>query len=463
MRSILSLLSKATTLIVVVMLAIIIWATAVRDNDPDDTSTLEVPIEVVGKPPEAELVSRPPESVRLTIQGPLSALDQASLEDYQATIDLSDTPYGSATLPIKVQGGDELIELVSWFPEDATIEMEQIVTREIPIAFQIRGEVARGHRIGDERVEPETVQITGPAPRVDQIAEGRVVVFVDDAREAIAELRRPTFYDMQGNVASVVGLTVNPVEVEVIIPIEELTGFAEKPITVNWIGEPAPGYRLLDVQVEPGSVQVTGLPATLELLRLQTEPIEITGLTETDTRQVALDLPDGVQLVDIQPVVVTVEIEPILSSSVVQRPVEIRALGDGFEAILDPEEVRVFLFGPLPVLDSLAEDDVRVTVDLLNLITGTHLLEPFVSVSAENVEVRSAQPSRITVIITSVLTTTDKITETLSIRSSFLLIDHVPGGAEQSSTATAPVHGLDFIAAVPFAAMFQPLRRKVDR
>jgi hypothetical protein len=117
----------------------------------------------------------------------------------------------------------------------------------------------------------------------------------------------------------------------------------------------------------------------------------------------------------------------------------------------------------LPVLDSLAEDDVRVTVDLLNLITGTHLLEPFVSVSVENVEVRSAQPSRITVIITGVLTTTDKITETLSIRSNMLLIDHGPGGAEQSSPAMATVHGFDFIAVVPFATMFYPLRRKVRR
>ncbi len=460
MNTFLSLLSRMTTFVVVFMLAIIIWATAVRANDPEDTSTLEVPIEIVGKPPEAELVSRPPEVIRLTIQGPVSALDQASPEDYQAIIDLSDIPYGDSTVMIQVQGGEEQIELVSWFPEDALIEMEQIVTREIPIALQLRGEVARGHKLGEERAEPDTVQITGPAPRVDQITEGRVVVFLDDAREAIDELRRPTFYDLQGNVASVVGLSVNPVEVEVIIPIEELAGFAEKPITVNWIGEPALGYRLLDVKVEPGSVQVTGLPATLDALRLQTEPIDISGLTETDTRQVTLDLPNGVQLVDIQPVVVIVEIEPILSSSVVQRPVEIRALGEGLEAILDPEEVRVFLFGPLPILDSLAESDVRVTVDLLNLITGTYLLEPFVTVSAEDVEVRSAQPSRVTVIITGVLTATDEITETLSFRNDILRLDHGPGGAANSSLASAAGYGIELMAAIPLLGIFYSRRRR---
>jgi len=414
MQTVVPYLSKMTSVMLAIVLAIIIWATAIRANDPEDTTTLEIPIEVVGTPPDAELVSRPPDVIRLTIQGPASTLENVSPDDYQAIIDLSDVPYGDMTVQIQLHGDVDLVEVVSWFPEDTVIEMEQIVTREIPIIFQIRGEVARGHRTGEERIEPETVQITGPAPRVDQISEGRVIVFLDDAREDITERRRPTFYDSQGNVASVVGLTVDPAEVEVIIPVEELAGFAEKPITVNWIGEPAQGYRLLDVNVEPSSVQVTGLPATLEALRIQTEPIDISGLNDTEVRQVSLDLPDGVQLVDIQPVVVTVEIEPILSSSVVQRPVEVRALGDGFEAILDPEEVRVFLFGPLPVLDTLTDNDVRVTIDLLNLITGTHLLEPFVSVSVEDVEVRSTQPTRITVVITGVMTTTEEITETLS-------------------------------------------------
>ncbi len=390
-------------------MAVIIWATAVRAGDPLISRTLEVPVEVAGLPVDADLVTRPPESVLITIQGPNSALETIVPGDFAAIIDVSDVVYGEATVPIEIIGGQEQIEIVSRFPESATIRLEQIVTREIPITLQIRGEVARGHRIDDARVEPDSVLITGPAPRVDQLVEGRVVVFADEARENISELRRPNYYDIDGNIASVVGLDIEPNEIEVIIPVEELAGFTEKPITVNWVGEPAPGFRLLDVKVEPSSVQVTGAPATLDGLRVQTEVIDISGLDETIAQQVGLDLPDGVRLVDIQPIVVTLEIEPILSSGVEQRPVEVRALGDGLVATLDPEEVRVFLFGPLPILDSLADDDVRVTVDLLNLITGTHVLEPFVSLSTDEVEVRSTQPALITVVISGVVTATEEL------------------------------------------------------
>ena len=162
-------------------------------------------------------------------------------------------------------------------------------------------------------------------------------------------------------------------------------------------------------------------------------------------------------MVDIQPLSVTGEIEPILTSSVVQRPVEVRALGDGLEAILDPEEVRVFLFGPLPTLDSLAEDDVRVTVDLLNLITGTHVVEPFVSVSADEVEVRSTQPAQITVIISGTITDTTDIEPLVSlIGDGFLLASQttvVEGQGAQGSIVVP-------LAVLPEAPSLRLLRRE---
>ena len=417
MQTIRRLIANITTLLLALVLALIIWAAAVRAGDPVETRILEIGVESVGVPPQATLLTRPPQTVFITIEGSESAIADIAPADFEAIVDLSELPYAEVEVPIQVVflGEDDQVSIISQSPESTIVRMEQIITRDIPISVHIRGDVARGHRLGETRLEPKLVQVTGPAPRVSELSEGRVTIFVDDAREDITEERTPTFYDSEGNVASVVGLTVSPDEVVVIIPVIELAGFAEKPITVNWVGEPAPGYRLLDVKAEPTSVQVTGAPAELEGLRIQTEPVDISGLEESDTFQVALDLPDGIRMVDVQPIVVTVEIEPILTSDVVRRPVEIRALGEGLEAIVDPEQVRVFLFGPLSVLDSLAEDDIRVTVDLLNLITGTYVLEPFVSVSAEEIEVRSTQPAVVTVIITRVVTVTKVITGTESL------------------------------------------------
>jgi YbbR domain-containing protein len=342
-------------------------------------------------------------------------LDQISPADFSAVIDLSDVPYGESEIEIIVNDGSDQIEIQNQFPESTTLRLDQIVTQEIPVSLQIRGEVARGHRIGEVVVEPDIIQVTGPTERVNQLSESRVTVFVDDDREDIIEQRQPTFFDVDGNVASVVGLTVVPSEVEVVLPIVQMAGFAEKPITVRWDGEPASGFRLMDVTVDPGSVQVTGLPALLEGLRVQTDAIDITGLNETQTLSTGLELPEGISMIDVQPVFVTVVIEPIFSSDIVRRPVEIRALEEGFEAIVDPEDVRVFLYGPLPILDTMTEEDVRVTVDLFDLITGTHVLEPFVSLAVEGIEVRSTQPPAVTVILSASITVTEELTDTGSL------------------------------------------------
>ncbi len=108
----------------------------------------------------------------------------------------------------------------------------------------------------------------------------------------------------------------------------------------------------------------------------------------------------------VQSILVVIEIEPILTSSVVPIMPEIRALGPGLTATLSVDTVRVILYGPLPVLDSLTPTDVRVTLDLLGLESGTHNITPNVVVTATGLEVRSTQPAFVTVVITDAITTT---------------------------------------------------------
>jgi YbbR domain-containing protein len=164
--------------------------------------------------------------------------------------------------------------------------------------------------------------------------------------------------------------------------------------------------------VEPPSALLQGSPSRLNALtQLTTEPIDITGLTETFVQPVTLDLPNSITLDEVQGFTVTVEIEPILSTAVYNRPIEFQGVEDGMDAIATPEEARVVLFGPLPILDSLTEDEVHVAVDAFGLLTGTYSLEPVVSFPERGLELRSIQPPLITVEITTTMTNTITNTE----------------------------------------------------
>jgi YbbR domain-containing protein len=407
-----SLAANFLSVILSLILAIFIWSVAVRDSDPDDNLQLELPVQVIGRPAE-HTVTGIPDSIGLGVRGPGSIINQLGRDDFVAELDLTNVGPGETAVPINVRYNVDTVELVWQVPQETTVLIERLVTKEVPVRLDAEGGVARGYIMGEPFLDPATISVSGVASRVDAVAEARVTVFLDNPQEDVVETRRPIFYDQQGNITSVNALDVNTDEVVVTVPVDQLAGFAAKPIIVNWEGEPAQGYRLLDVRVEPDSVLVTGSPTRLEsLTRVQTEPIDISGLRESRTMQVALDLPAGIELDEVQPVFVEIEIEPILTSSVIRKTPEIRALPEGLTVTLDVEEVRVFLFGPLDKLDSLVEDDVRVTVDLFGLDVGEHSLEPDADVFVSEIEVRSIQPPQVTVNLTHTLTETGDITAT---------------------------------------------------
>jgi YbbR domain-containing protein len=408
-----SLVANLATLVTALALGIAIWAAAVRAGDPVVSLRFNPPVETMGQPPQSQLLDRGHDRVQILVEGRESILDELGQDDFRVFIDLSEVPYGESEVEIQIRHDQPQVNVIDMWPETTIVRLEQIVTREIPVRPDLRGDVARGHIRGDSIVDPVTLQVTGPASRVEQLAEARITVFLNNERQDVVVARRPTFYDLQGNVTGISGLNLSNDEVLVIVPVIELVGFAEKPVTPQWRGSPAPGYRLLNVTVQPPSMLVTGLPAALDKLRvLRTEPIDITGLVTSFTQQVPLELPGGISLDEPQPIIVTVEIEPILTSSIIAKEPDVRALGPNLIAELDPGEVRIFLFGPLPVLDSLQQDDVRVTLDLLNLDIGVHNVIPIVDVFANDVDVRSFQPPFVTVVITREITLTEQITGT---------------------------------------------------
>ncbi len=421
MRFLRTLASEIATLLLAFVLALIIWTAAVEANDPTVSKSLELVVEQRGLLPAEGEVALSEDSVRITIEGPTSVLRPLTSEDFAAYVDLSLISFGESEVPIEIEYTAARVEIAFQEPRTMIAVAEAIIDREIPVVVQVRGDVARGHSIGEPVSDPPMILISGPATRVNQIVDAQVNIFLDGPREDLVQVRRPVFQNRDGRVAGVSGLTISTEEVLVTIPVREVEGVAEKPVIVDWSGSPAIGYRLLNVTVEPNSQLVSGAPAVLAAVRsIRTEPVDIAGLDESFSMPVALALPEGVQLEEVQPVVVTFEIEPIFSTTVIRRVPEFRALGEGLEAAVDPSQVTVTLFGPLPLLDSIIEDDVTVTLDLVNLVTGTYSIAPIVTVLANDVEVRSYQPELMRVTITEIITPElESETETVNPVSSF--------------------------------------------
>lgn len=435
-------LADLMALLLSLLLAVVIWVNAQQGEDPILRRAVQLPVQFIGAPENVRIIE--PSNLNnvavvVVYEGPASVVDTLTAADFSATVDLSQTPYGQQQLAtVEVRAASDQITLDPPAPDQISVHLEPLVSKEIPVALDLRGSVPRGYTAGETLLEPASITVRGIESDVNPLALARVTVFLsnEDTQTKVVS-PQPVFYDQQGRIAGVSSLELSHNQVTVTVPIAESADFANRVISVNIVGEPAPGYRVLNTSVNPPSVLLTGRPSQLEQpFRVQTEPIDVTGLTETFSTRVSLDLPVGITLDEVQEIVATVEIEPFSSTKIFNRPIEVLGLAADREALVQPETARVVLFGPLPVLDAMPEQEVEVTVDVFGLDLGTYELEPTVSIPNRGLEIRSVQPALITVIITRP-TPTAPLTDTVDLESTA-----VPSRQAVTVEAEQPVHAV---------------------
>ena len=423
------------------VLAVIIWAAAVRGANPLATEDFNLTLSIVGRP-DAIVMNEPETRVQVQIEGPQNTIDQLTASDFEAFIDLNGVDFGRNNVPIQLAYDPSLEivpESIQIFPNTTQVELDQLVTVELPVRINVQGNPAGTHSVGGTSADPAVVSVTGPATRLNLLKEARSTVFLDSTtRETRTVSRQLIFYDKQDNPVS-----LNSAEIEIsanqssiTVEIEELAGVADIAIRARWRGRTATGYRFLSAVPEPRSVLVQGSPEVIQALRsIPTEEIDISGLIAPEIFRVALELPDGVTLLDSNPVVVEVDVERIFTTdSFIATPTLI-GLGEELTATIGITEVNVILFGPLEALDTISDEDVRVDVSLFGLEDGEHEVELVVSPPPlEGIETRSFQPDILTVVISS--TVTDTITGTEGITGTESLTP--TEGADEGSFWTVP-------------------------
>lgn len=147
------------------------------------------------------------------------------------------------------------------------------------------------------------------------------------------------------------------------------------PVVARVTGRPAPGYiRFGRVVAEPESVDVGGPQHRLASFDfLPTEPIDLTGKNDLVISRAKLRLPPECEAA-LQEVTVRVTIEKIISRTFTDLPVEVLRSGDVALMRMTPAHGSVVVAGPLPLVESLSEQELRLSIDALGLPPGTYTL-----------------------------------------------------------------------------------------
>ncbi len=370
--------SNSPLMVLALILAALAWMVALEESDPalEGRYSQAIPV-ILSEPPEGMvLVGEFEENAQFTVYAPQSVWNVLKDEDFSAVVDLTDLNAGIHQAPIEWALNKQPARVVQVEPEYVSVELEPEAERTVPVHVQIMGEATLGYLTHTLTMTPNSVTVRGPSTYVAQVVKVVAQVSIQDATTNVEGEFRLQVQDSDGRSVPHVAWTHETVHVH--IPIELSVRYRPLVVKVVLAGEQAAGYRITEIAVEPPDITVVGTPGSVAALPgfIETEPINLEGAQSDIVAQPVLDVPPYVSMATDEQPVVTVSIEPIQTSLTMVITPEIQGLGPGFTFTVSPESVEVILSGPLPLLETLEDDDARVVLDLFELLTGTHQIEP---------------------------------------------------------------------------------------
>ncbi|MGE0171226.1 MAG: YbbR-like domain-containing protein [Oligoflexales bacterium] len=172
------------------------------------------------------------------------------------------------------------------------------------------------------------------------------------------------------------------------------------PVKYVPFGTPADGYFIKKVVVNPNWVKITGLKTELAKVReVVTEPIDIEGIQQNQTLDVALIPPPGFQATDLAVSSVSVNLE--VGDSFVNKRfggIPIEVTGGDFQASVRPKFASIVIQGTPGVLKFVRKEDLKAFVEARGLGPGQYEGEIKVKIPPETVLIE-AFPEKGTLII----------------------------------------------------------------
>ena len=390
--------SNVPLVVLALILAALAWVVAVEEEDPtlEERYAQAIPVAPSEPPAGMVIVGEFDEHVQVTVRAPQSVWSSIKVDDFAVTVDLSGLDAGVQEVPVQVVLNKYPSRVVLVEPEYVTLELEPEAEVTVPVHVQVKGEPSLGYLVRTPVITPCQVTVSGPSTYVAQVVEVVTQVSVQDADAEIEGEFQLQLQDGEGQPVPYVTLALEKVNVRV--PIELSVYYRPLVVKVILEGQFASGYRITEVSVEPPSVTVFGVPDVIAALPgfIETEPINLEGAQADVVARPVLNVPPNVSVIMDEQPVVRVSIEAIQSSLTVVITPTLQSLEPGFTATVSPETVEVILSGPLPLLEALEADDMRVVLDLFDLPRGTHQIEPQIVVP-EGVTAQSVNPATVQV------------------------------------------------------------------
>jgi len=356
-----------------IILACLLWLYVNQTQSPISEQIYTVPVEERNLA-QGLVVSGEDYQVQVRVQGNSSDLEAISSADIKSYIDLAGFSAGTTTVTVNTLLPDTL-ELISLDPNSVTVNIEEIKTKAMPLEINVEGAPADGYMSLEPVISATQVIVSGAQDDLDQISKAYVNASIIGLKNAYSAKLPVQLKDASGqDITSL--FAINPSIVDVYIPIMSEQPEKNVAVDVPVLGEPAQGYQLSRILVQPSTVNVFGSLSDLQkLYYVQTLPVDITGMKKSLTQNLELVLDDRFTTENVDKVQVVLGIEPVITKVLSKILIQQVNVPQQMAATLPADNgVIIEVSGPQSFVDNISEADITAYVDCANLKAGSYTL-----------------------------------------------------------------------------------------
>lgn len=258
------------------------------------------------------VVKERPALIQVTVSGSESELSQFDKTPLSAIVDGTLAKPGLNRLPVTISL-PKGVSLQNEIMPIAQFAAEVKEKRDYAVDVDFSGTAPAGQMYGEPVPKPGNVIVQGLAEDIKRI--GRVVASVERQEDELTVERTVDLFAEDSLRRRVEGVEIIPDNVHVRVNLRPVPITKNMLLTVQLVGNPAPGFRVSGYSTpSPSQIVVRGAVEALSAQSSIPLTVDISGIRQTTTKTVTVSIPPGMSPQKaLSPIQVRVIVEPITS------------------------------------------------------------------------------------------------------------------------------------------------------
>lgn len=343
------------------------------------------------------------EDVEIYLMAEPSVWNLLTKESFVATVDVAGLSEGTFDLEVKVSSSVQGVQVTRVEPSRVFVNIEKIISKDLPVNINIDGDPGDGMVIGETSTDIKSVKVMGPESLVKLVSEATAEIKLNG--ESGDFVREVSLSALSENNSELEQITFAPSKVTVSVAIIKGGNNKTVGVKLNVKNTLTENLYISKVIISPATVDITGQRSVLSAINfIETEPLDLSLLTSSLTKDMILIIPNGVGLQkgSSASVKVSLDLSQLTLGTLVVPTISYINLASGLRVVsVEPENVRLLVssIGQTPISSAA----FKLEINLSGLGIGAHSI-PVTSdmvKSSGSVNINSILPTSLNIVISN--------------------------------------------------------------